>query len=90
MTLRPRRELRSLHAYHALLLVHIHIHAPALKRTLYQRHNDLSETLAEGIAKGSMGNYIRALEKRRGTDTLGSIDDLIGDDEVAWFDLLPE
>ena len=33
---------------------------------------------------------VHLLKEARWTNTLGSIDDLIWDDEIAWFNLLAE
>lgn len=49
--------------------------------------HDLGDTLVEGVTEGNVSDHA-ALEEGEGTDTLGAIDDLVGNDEIAGLDLL--
>lgn len=47
--------------------------------------NDLGDTLVEGVTEGNVGNNT-TLEVGPWADTLGAVNDLIGDNKVARFD----
>lgn len=49
----------------------------------------LSQLVVEGVRESHM-TYKAALEKGERTDTLGPVDDLVGNDKIHWLDLLPE
>jgi hypothetical protein len=51
--------------------------------------DNLGDALIKGVAEGDVGNNT-ALEESPWTDTLGAINDLVGDDEIAGLDLLLE
>ena len=49
--------------------------------------NHLGDTLIEGVSERNVGNDA-SLEEGERTDSLGAIDDLVGDNEIARLDLL--
>lgn len=49
--------------------------------------DDLGNTLIEGVTEGNVSDDA-ALEEGEGTDTLGAVDDLVGNDKITGLDLL--
>lgn len=50
--------------------------------------NKGQKSVGERVAELSVGDDARILEERCGSDTFSAIDDLIGEHEVSWTDLL--
>lgn len=52
------------------------------------RSNERVQLSAEGVAEHRVHDNTLATEKGVLTDTLGAVDDLVGDDKVSWCNLL--
>lgn len=92
--LRPRRELRALHTHDTLILKQPHLSPRYLRhlleRLLYSPLQPPDELQTERISKCRMRDDGSSLEEARGTDALGPIDDLRGEDERSRSDFLSE
>lgn len=77
-------ELRTLHADDSALVVQAH--AIALEAVAALAH-DLGDALVEGVGETDVADHA-TLEEGEGTDALGAVNDLVGDDKVTGLDLL--
>lgn len=91
MALRTRREERSLHAYHSLVSMQLDGIARSLLEDLfYTRSKELRKDFGERISKCSVCYHASAIKKAGLTDSFGTINDLVGDDEISWTNVFTE
>lgn len=77
-------EFLRTHADDGALVVKVHV--VTLKAVTKLSHNS-TELLVEGIGKANVANHT-LLEEGEGTNTLGTVNNLVGDDKVAGLNLL--
>lgn len=86
VALGPGAELGALHADDRPLLVENHPVALHGRGALL---DDCRELRVEGVGEADVADYA-AFEKGKGTDALGAVDDLVGDDKIHGLDVLLE